>query len=320
MSTPNKTPRGKGRPWIPLYTTFLGDTDLLLAGQNARTLVPLLLLHTADQGLCGLVPSDPRAVQLFAHYDHGVSAVRDALTALVEAGFLVDSDRAGFYLIRTWGRYQTDLGGSQTRSAAAAASALLRWHREGKHVGDADDRCGLCNGDVVQLPAGPAAAAENTTASQAATYPAGAQAPPIEVPDEVPDVRTMAGAVAYFRSTIADSLAAAVTPFAGYMQALRNAQEFAVTVGDLSGDALGALNNEVLAHAFLNFLGQDTDHLVIAASNKGAKALGTGGHRWYVHAALLGASEEFKSNRHAIGWLRKVALSERAKNTSGVSA
>jgi hypothetical protein len=141
MAAPARTPRGKSRPWIALFTSLLNDTDLVLAGQDARGLFPYLLLHSAEQGLKGHVPSDPRAVQLFAHLDGGVPAVSAALDSLVGIGKLVrDGDRL---YIRTWDRYQADFGGSATRAASSTASALKRWHNEGKHIRAADG-CELC--------------------------------------------------------------------------------------------------------------------------------------------------------------------------------
>jgi hypothetical protein len=141
MPTQTKTPRGKSRPWVALFTSLLNDTDLILAGQDARGLFPYLLLHSAEQGLNGHVPADPRAVQLFAHLDGGVEAVQDALDELVAIGKL-QRDGDGLY-IRTWRNYQADFGGSNTRSDSNRSSAFRRYHEEGKHL-EVVEGCELC--------------------------------------------------------------------------------------------------------------------------------------------------------------------------------
>lgn len=142
-----KTPRGKSRPFVMLFTSLLNDTDLILAGQDARGLYPYLLLHSGEQGLDGYLPSDPRAIQLFAHLDGGAKAVEAAIETLVDINKLERHEDGRLY-IRTWTLYQADLGGSDTRSQ----TMVLENHKRGNHK-TPKDGCSLCAQGDVAAPA-----------------------------------------------------------------------------------------------------------------------------------------------------------------------
>ncbi len=299
MTTPDwkKAPRGKLRPWVQLYTTFLGDTDLILAGQNARNLYPLLLLHSAEQGMDGFVPADPRRVQLFAHFDDGVPAVSAALDALVACAKLeaVADDPALLY-IRTWADYQADLGGSTTRSSSMKIASLRRYHAAGKHAVPRTE-CPLCN----VTEAGPGTAAQ----------------PPAK--DRHADPGT-ARRVEEFRSCFSQVFAA-MDRLPAYRFLLAQADELAAADGGVSVDLREELRDAVLADALGYYLGGAVASESYPAASRAARALSSeDGHYWWLLAAQRSAGVEFNQPTKVISYLTKVAAGLRSDSLNGAAA
>lgn len=292
--------RTKGRAFVALDVSILGDTKLILCGQNARTLLPLLMAHSAQQGTDGRVPSNPREVQLFAHFDRGERAVGAALTALVGAGYLVEGDDRDWLLLNDWARVQPDFGGSETRPATASASALLRWHREGKHNVNVNAECGFCNGTV---RAEQVSVAPEVEVDPAAHLGAGSSA----------SSPTMEAFLTQWRAAMDDEIPAASSPGAGYLLALESADECAAALPGLLDAQRGLLHDEVLAHALTYFLGLELDETLISSAGRAAKALGPDGHRWWIQAIANSAHVEFDDTRHAVRYLTKVAKSSKAE-------
>lgn len=298
--------RTRGRAFVALDVSILGDTKLVLCGQNARTLLPLLMAHSAQQGTDGRVPSNPREVQLFAHFDRGERAVGAALTALVGAGYLLEDSDPDWMLLADWARVQPDFGGSQTRPATASASALMRWHREGKHDVRLNAECGLCNDAAVRDE-------QVSDASAVSSDPTGHAAAGATVP-----APALGAFLADWRAALDNDIPAASSPGAGYLLALESADECAAALPGLSIEHRGLLQDEVLAHALAYFLGLEPSKTLVTSASRAAKALGPDGHRWWIQAIANSAHVEFDDTRHAVRYLTKVAKSCKAdsKGTS----
>jgi hypothetical protein len=297
-----KTPRGKGRPWVALHTTLLLDPDMMLASNAAWRLMMVSLLWSADQGQAGRVIADPRKLNLFCHLEGGPAQVADALSELRDLEVLVDDPDGddGYLYVRSWDRYQSDFGGSTTRSGSSSVAKFTASHEKGNHEPDKlgyKDGCPLCQ----------------------AGAPAAEQHP--ESADE-PDTSPTAGKMGMreaqkdFRDTFEADLAEHSSPFEGYVALLKKADDFAELLTGLSKNPRGALRNDVLAHAIHNVVDEKVSWPAITRANSAAKALGDDGHKWWVHACVLAAGKKFENEDHLINWMTTTAQRARAKQVA----
>lgn len=302
----NRKHADKGQPYVRLYNAMLFDDDLLDSGDLGYLLAVKALQHSAHQGTSGFLSSSPMRIQRWAQFEGGVEAVAAALDRLLEARFLVTTDDDASLLIRNWGRYQTDLGGSSTRAETAQRKALERHHREGRHADSKlgrRDGCSLCN--QVTQPTAPEATAMRSKVVSV----------PVALAEDQGDAatRSMAAALEDFRDAIPATLAEFPTPFEGYTCLLQAADAFADLLMDLSDNPRGTLRSEVLAHSLRNLVDPNMSSAGVGRANKAAEALGTDGHRYWVHASVLAAGVPFDDEKHCLNWMTKTARNERSK-------
>jgi hypothetical protein len=308
-----RTPTRGGR-YVALHTRMLGDTDLLVLSVEARCLWPLLLLHSADQGLGGRVPADPRRVELVAHLG-SVDTTRRALDELLDGRFLIpDEDDPAWLIIRSWAKNQASFLGEAEPEPGSKRSIgqLRRAHRAGSHAAEARPGCPECEADGDRAQCATGDAQETPTLTVVPDAPA-------DEPEPAPARAAKPGGMSEVLEDLRVSLDAAVaeaeTPVAAYREALETADAIAQhpEVASRSKDARSSLRNAVLAHALIYYLGDAASRAVIGAANRGAKALGPDGHWWYVVAAAKAAGRSFESERKLTGWLATVAQGERAE-------
>ncbi|WP_375425517.1 hypothetical protein [uncultured Friedmanniella sp.] len=295
--TTNNTP-STSMTWLSLHTKILSDARFMRLSDSARLAFLLLLPLTAAQGLNGLVPSDAGDVQFVIRLKGGEDATAQAIAELLSCGLLVTTDDDEQLLISGWSKNQRpDKGGSETRPASSSRGQLIRYHNEGKHAEKPQEKCELCQ----QAP--PAVKAARKSLTKAATN----------------DEPTMTEMLADFRTvTIPEFLSASGSPFEGYIRALGEAETLAAVAEELklSDKPLGALRNEVLAHALRNLVDESISYPAITRANKAAKALGDDGHKWWVHACVASASRKFADEDHIINSLTGTAQRARSKGLS----
>lgn len=312
-----------GRPFIARHTATLGDTKLILLGNAARLAHADMQLMSAQQGLDGLVPMNPRELNIGLQLDGGIPEVVEVVEALCAIGKLVDSEEDGYWYMTDWPNTQADLGNSTSRPKKSKVSAFRRYHGAGAaaHPANATAGCMWCAAGVpspctnaqlddleapspTDVPTAPTAPASDVQGALDVNVPA------------APAKRTMNAALAEFREAIPADLAAFDSSFEGYIALLGAADEFADLLGDLSKNPRGALRNEVLAHALRNLVNEDITQAGVNRASSAAKALGADGHKWWVHAVVLRAGQPYNDEKHCLNDLTKVAREERSKGVA----
>ena len=320
MSNPKK--KTQHLEFVRLQTAYISDADLIILGQDARHAAPLFLMYSGQHGLCGRIPSDPRRVQTFLMMDGGVPAAQAVVEKLLEAQFLVETDDPAWLAVRSWAKFQIDAAGSATRSPSNSRAALEQHHRNGKHPKLDREGCPLCAQGV---PSAAPAANDDVPppAEVPADYDERAVAPEPEQPtlvavSDAPKVPTTRELVADIIEALDENVAAADLPAREYVTALEEAASFAdeVKAAGVAKNPHGSFRNAILGHALKFYLEDAATQTVINGANRGAKALGTDGHAWYVHAAALAAKNTFSSDKHLLGWLNTTATNARSKGAA----
>ncbi|GAA0984617.1 hypothetical protein ENKNEFLB_02091 [Nocardioides aquaticus] len=325
MSTSKTISKSQG--WVPLQTAMLNDDDLLLCSVATRLLAVVVLLYAADQGTGGLVPTNPRKVQLHARFG-SVDEVQAAMGELVDMDYLVPTTDPGYFLIRSWARYQTDLTGQQ-------AAALVRWHHHTtkghfeKTVG-----CSACDAGVPFVDERDQQAQEGVqepqNAPQGSAAPVeGSSAPATEAPTAGatprPSSQHAAGAAKFgtrqlvteFREEF-PAVFASTTRLEGYRALLSEAEALAKEHADLSPKVRGELFNAVLGDALEHYLGDKLTGKDYAACYAGAKALNErDGYYWFILAAQSSATVDFTGK--PVAYIKTIASNKRAEWAGGTA-